>query len=190
LKITQFPLLLKQNGALLIIDGHHRSYINRKLGRKAIWSYSLSLPVQTTRRRLQLTLDLLEIKEVSKIEDEELQTWAHILKILKYYEHLYRVPFFMRSMSIPLSQLIPTQPAIEIDRLYPLREPEVPITCLESSSRYYILDGHVRSLSASFMDKRNISAIILWNRSIQNFGVERHAQTLGLTSLEDIEIVD
>jgi len=95
----------------------------------------------------------------------------------------------MKPITVPLEQLVPTQPVIEIERLYPLREPRVPIACLESGGRYYILDGHARSLSLRLLGRNSISAIVLWTKRRRRFGVERNAERLGLTSLRDIKIV-
>jgi len=182
-------VVLKDGEVFFIIDGHHRAFIDKKLGKSRIQSYVLSLPSAHLSKRQWFSLDCLEIGEVVQIEDPELNTWARILKLLKYYEKIYKVPFQMRQLNIRIDELVPTQPVIEEERLYPLREPSVPIACLESGGRYYILDGHVRSLSARLLGQSTISAIILWSKEINRFGVEKNSESLGLTSLGDIRIL-
>ncbi len=182
-------VVLKQGGVFFVVDGHHRSYINWKLGKSSILSFVLTIPTIVHARQTQLSLDSLEIKDVSKIEDAELRTWSRIVKLLKYYERLYDSAFQMAQMDISLNELVPTQTVIEVDRLYPIREPRVPIACLESSGRYYILDGHVRSLSARLLGQSTISAIVLRTQAVTRFGVEKNAENLGLASLRDIRIV-
>ena len=182
-------IVLRQEGALFVIDGHHRAYISKKLGRPRIRSYVLSVSSAFLSKRRWLSLDYLEIGDVAEIGDPELNTWAQILKLLKYYEKIYKARFQMKPLSIPIEELVPTQPVIEKERLYPLREPRVPIACLESSGRYYILDGHVRSLSARLLGQETVSAIILWSKEIRRFGVEKNSESLGLTSLRDVQIL-
>jgi len=182
-------IVLRQEGALFVIDGHHRAYISKKLGRPRIRSFVLSVPSPFLSKRRWLSLDYLEIGDVAEIDDPELNTWAQILKLLKYYEKIHKVTFQMKTLNIPMEELVPTQPVIEKERLYPLREPRVPIACLESGEKYYILDGHVRSLSARLLGEGTVSAIVLWSKEIKTFGVEKSSRGLGLTSLGDIRIL-
>jgi len=58
----------------------------------------------------------------------------------------------------------------------------------ESIDRYYILDGHARSLRAGQLGLKSINAMILSPRTLIDFEVVRTAREMDLKNLKDIVI--
>jgi len=182
-------IAVEQGGQHFIIDGHHRSFINKKLGKGTIKAYVINLPPVSLRPRVASSLDEIPIKDVGEIDDPILATWGQILILLKYYEAIYSTPFTMKREMVSLDSLVPTQPLIEEARLDSIREILVPVVGLRHNERVYILDGHVRTLFAKRKGKQSIQAIILVPSKPVDYGVVKAAERMGLKSLEDIKIL-
>jgi len=163
-------IAVEQGGQYFIIDGHHRSFIYKKLGRRTIKAHVLSLPPVSLRPKVASSLDDIPIKDVGEIDDTILATWGQILILLKYYEAIYSTPFTMKREMVRLDAL-------------------VPVVGLRHNERVYILDGHVRALFAKRKRKRSIQAIILVSSKPVDYGVVKAAEKMGLKSLDDIKIL-
>jgi len=182
-------IAVEQGGQYFIIDGHHRAFINKKLGRRTIKAYVLGLPPVSLRPKVASSLDEIPIKDVGEIDDPILATWGQILILLKYYEAIYSTPFTMKREMVPLDSLVPTQPLIEGARLGSIREILVPVVGLRHNEQVYILDGHVRTLFAKRKRKQSVQAIILVPSKSVEYGVVKAAERMGLKSLNDIQIL-
>ena len=87
------PIIAVRRGEdYFVLDGHHRSYISRKLLCKNIKANVLSFPDGACYRDVgKRSLDDLPIKEVAEIDDMIVRTWQRTLSILKHYEALYNI---------------------------------------------------------------------------------------------------
>jgi len=182
-------IAVEQGGQYFIIDGHHRSFIYKKLGKGTIKAFVISLPPVSLRPRVASSLDEIPIKGVGEIDDTILATWGQILILLKYYEAVYSTLFTMKREMVRLDSLVPTQPLIEGARLDSIREILVPVVGLKHNEQVYILDGHVRALFAKRKGKQSIQAIILEPSKPIVYGVVKAAEKMELKSLDDIKIL-
>jgi len=184
-------ITVEREGDFFVLDGHHRSYLSRKLLHEIIRSYVLTFPSNHSYRELQKhSLDGLPIMEVTGIDDPILRTWQRILSILKHYEAIYNVPFFMRIEQTRLECLTPTQFHINKTQVDAIETPLVPIVCLRYSGRYYILDGHARALRAKQLNRTFIQTIVLFPEAPIDYGIAKTAKETGLRYIEDIEIMN
>jgi hypothetical protein len=72
-----------------VLDGHHRSFISKKLMKKTVKACLLNFPKNKTYRTVaKRSLEGLPIKDVGVIDDPLMKTWGQIPTILKYYEAL------------------------------------------------------------------------------------------------------
>ncbi|MEM2111642.1 MAG: ParB N-terminal domain-containing protein [Candidatus Bathyarchaeia archaeon] len=183
-------ITVKQQKDYFILDGHHRSYILTKLMEKTVRAYVLKFPESKNyRAQPRRRLEELPIKDVAPIDNPILRAWAQILTLLKYYELLYNISFKLKRVKVPLSDLIPTQPQILKRQIDSISEILVPILCVKEDNRFYILDGHARSLRAKQLKMSCIKAFILFPEREINFGIAKTAKNLNLASLDDIKIV-
>ncbi len=184
-------IAVEHNRDHFILDGHHRSFISKKLGKNTIKACVLKFPPDRSYgAKPKQPLEGLPIRDVAAIDDPVVMTWGQILTLLKYYEAVHGVYFGMRKKSVALRSLVPTQPQVSRSRIATLKELLVPITCIRREAKYYILDGHARSLRARQLGLEEISAICLVPDTEVDFGIVRTANGMGLRSLEDIKIVE
>jgi len=66
----------------------------------------------------------------------------------------------------------------------------VPIACVKYEGRFFILDGHVRSLRAKELGLKSIQTIILSPEKKIDFGIVKAVKEMNIRSLEDIQIVE
>jgi len=186
------PIVAVKHGEeYFILDGHHRSYISKKLMKETIRAYVLKFPrSKSYRARPKRPLKDLPIKDVAAIDDPILRTWGQILTLLKYYEALYSISFNLRKEKAPLMDLIPTQPQIRKEQIDLIKELLVPIVCIKHQGKFYILDGHARSLRAMQLGLESVQAIILFPEVEIDFGIIKAAREMNLENLGDIKIVD
>jgi len=174
-----------------ILDGHHRSYIRLKLAEPLIWAHVLLFPRHRPfRERERRRLEEMTAIRVGPIDDPVLATWNQILELLRYYEGVHRTPFTLKEVYVPLTQLIPTQPVVNLSRVLGVRGMSAPIACLEVDNQYSILDGHARALAAKGAGLHSIHAIVLVPSRPVRFGIVATAERMGLKALEDITIVE
>ncbi|MDQ1280591.1 MAG: hypothetical protein QG670_1854 [Thermoproteota archaeon] len=142
-------IAVKNDEDYFILDGHHRSFISIKLKKKLIRAYVLKFPENKNYRfQLKRPLKGLPIKNVNIINDPILMSWSQILTVMKYYEALYRCYFTLRQETVSLGNLVPTQSIVKKAQIDLITEILVPILCIIYKDKYYILDGHSRSLRA------------------------------------------
>ena len=110
--------------------------------------------------------------------------------MVKHYEAIYNMPFCLHETNINLEDLIPTQPRVEKTRIETITKVQVPIVCVYQKEKYYVVDGHARSLRAKELHIKSIRAMILTPPQKMVFGIARAADELGLRSLEDVAIID
>ncbi len=184
-------IAVKRDEDFFVLDGHHRSYISKKLKKKTVKTYVLNFPRNKSYRALpKRLLEDLPIKDVGAIDNSILKTWGQILTILKYYESLYDIYFYLRAEQTWLKNLVPTQSQIRRKQIDAIKELLVPILCIEYHGRLYILDGHARSLRAKQLGSDSVQAVILSPEVTIDFGIVKTVKEMNIRSLEDIQIVD
>ncbi|HDO41656.1 MAG TPA: hypothetical protein ENH03_02000, partial [Candidatus Bathyarchaeota archaeon] len=123
------------------------------------------------------------------IRDPILRAWSQIIILLKYYEKIYNTPFYFKIKYLSLNELVPTQPQVERRQILSIKRLLVPIVCIEHEGRYYILDGHARTLRAREIGMNSIRAIILTPKSGVEYGIVKTVKNLGLESIDNLKIV-
>jgi IMP dehydrogenase len=158
--------------------------------KKTVKAYVLKFPENTSYRAIaKRPFEELPIKDVSIIDDIILKTWQRILGIMKHYEAIYHVPFNLKKEQVRLEDLVPTQPQVIKAQIDSIREPLVPIACIEHQGKYYILDGHARSLRAKQLGLDSTEAMVLLPPVKMDFGIIKTAKETNLRTLEDIRIL-
>jgi len=185
------PIITVKHGEdYFVLDGHHRSFIFRKLLKKTARAYVLKFPKEKSYRHVpKRPLEELPIKDVSVIDDLIIKAWQRPLSILKHYEALYNIPFYLKKKQVSLEDLVPTQSQVEKAQINAIKELLVPIVCIQYQDKYYILDGHARALRAKQLRLESIKTIILTPAVQIDFGIVKTAEETNLKSLEDIETV-
>ncbi|MGD0496050.1 MAG: hypothetical protein ABSB28_08405 [Candidatus Bathyarchaeia archaeon] len=184
------PIIAVERGEdYFVLDGHHRSFISKKLEKKTIMAKVLKFPKDTGYRDVpKSSLEDLPIKEVAAIDDLIVKAWGRILNILKQYEVLYHMHFHMKEEQVHLKDLSPTQPEVLKEQIDGINRLLVPVACIEYDKRYYVLDGHARCLRAKQLGLKSIQAIVLLPQVHVDFGIVKTAKEMKLESLEDITI--
>lgn len=113
-----------------------------------------------------------------------------MLTLLKYYEAIYHVFFCFKEEEVALDLLIPTQPSVTRRQVDSIGELLVPITCVQQQGRFYILDGHARSIHAKEIGLKSIHAMVLDPEVEVDFGIARTTRRTNLRGLEDIKILE
>jgi hypothetical protein len=183
-------IAVKRVEDFFVLDGHHRSFISKKLMKKTVKAYVLKFPKYKSYRAIaKRSLEDLPIKDVGVIDDPLMKTWGQILTILKYYEALYDIFFYLRKEQVRLEDLVPTQSQIRRERIDSIKELLVPIACVKHQGRFYVLDGHARSLRTKELGSEFIQAMILSPEVNIDFGIIKVVKEMNIRSLEDIQIV-
>jgi IMP dehydrogenase len=174
-----------------VLDGHHRAFIRRKLLFKTIKAHVLRFPEgRSYREILRHPLEDLRIKDVSPIEDPILKAWQRILFVVEHYEAIYNLPFYLNKEKVNLKDLVPTQPHVGKKQIDAITKLLVPIVCICYANKYYILDGHARSLRAKELGLDSLEAMVLLSTAKIDFGIVKTAQDMGLRQLEDVRIIE
>jgi len=183
-------IAVKRMEDFFVLDGHHRSFISKKLMKKTVKAYVLKFPKNKSYRAIaKHSLEDLPIKDVGVIDDPLMKTWGQILTILKYYEALYNISFHLRMEQVRLKDLVPTQFQMRRERVDSIKELLVPIACIKYEGRFYILDGHARSVRAKQLEFESIQAIILSPEVKIDFGIVKAVKEMNVRSLDDIQVV-
>jgi hypothetical protein len=183
-------IAVKRMEDFFVLDGHHRSFISKKLMKKTVKAYVLNFPNNKSYRAIaKRSLEDLPIKDVGVIDDPLMKTWGQILTILKYYEALYNISFHLKKEQVRLKDLVPTQSQIRRERVDSIKELLVPIACVKHEGRFYILDGHARSLRAKESGLEFVQAIILSPEVGIDFGIVKAVKEMNIRSLDDIQVV-
>ena len=184
------PIIAVERGDdYYVLDGHHRAYISSKIQKKNIRSLVMRFPRGTSYRDVpKSSLEDMNIREVAPLSGVILIAWARILKILKHYEALYHMHFYMRREKILLKDLSPTEPELLRSQIQAISKLLVPIVCVKHEDRYYVLDGHARCLRAKQLGLKSIEAILIFPQIPVHFGIVKTAKEMGLCRLEDIHV--
>jgi hypothetical protein len=184
------PITVVNSGRdYLVLDGHHRAFICRKLMHKKIRAHVLRFPEgKTYREILRHPLEDLRIKDISTIEEPILKAWQRILYVCEHYEAIYNIPFYLDRRCVNLEQLVPTQSYVGRAQVEAIKKLLVPIVCVCQGDKCYVLDGHARSLRAKELGQNSIDTIVLLPPHKIDFGIVKTAEDMGLHRLEDIEI--
>jgi len=128
-------ITVKRDGDYFVVDGHHRAFIFKKLLKKTTRAYVLRFPDDKKFRVVpKRSLETLPIKDVGDIEDPILKAWQRTLGILKHYEAIYNVPFYLEQEQVYLEDLVPTQPQVGKKQMEAIKELLVPIVCIRARS--------------------------------------------------------
>ena len=183
-------IAVKRAEDFFVLDGHHRSFISKKLMKKTVRAYVLKFPKEKSYRAVpKRSLEDLPIKDIGVIDDSLLKTWGQILTILKYYESVYDISFHLRKEQVRLKDLIPTQFQMRRERVDSIKELLVPIACVKYEGRFYVLDGHARSLRAKELGLDSVQAMILSPEVKIDFGIVKAVKEMNIRSLDDIQVV-
>ena len=181
-------IIVKREPDYFVLDGHHRTFIHKKLRNKTIKAYVLKFPENAGYRAVpKRPLEDLPIKEVSVIDDSILKAWQQTLSILRHYEAIYNVPFYLRKEQVYLKTLVPTQSDVLKPQIDAIKELLVPIVCIHYQDKYYILDGHARAIRAKQLKLDLIEAIVLLPAIQIDFGIVKTAREMKLRSIEDVK---
>ena len=182
-------IVVERRNDYFILDGHHRVFIHRKFKEETVKAAVLRFPRGANYRYVKkLSIEDLPAKEIGSIDDPILKAWARILNIMKQYEALYHMPFYMEKKQVALTSLSPTQPEVLKTQIDAIRKLVVPIICLEFGHRYFILDGHARCLKARQSGLASIQSIVLQPRIPVEYGIVKTAREMKLRTLDDIAI--
>jgi len=182
-------IAVKRMEDFFVLDGHHRSFISKKL-MKTVKAYVLKFPKNKSYRTVpKRSLEDLPIKDIGVIDDPLMKTWGQILTILKYYESVYDISFYLMKEQVHLKDLVPTQFQMRRERVDAIKKLLVPIVCVKYEGRFYILDGHARSLRAKESGLEFIQAIILSPEVGIDFGIVTAVKEMNIRSLDGIQIV-
>lgn len=66
---------------------------------------------------------------------------ALILIILKHYEAMYNIFFYLSKIQVCWRDLVPIESEMKRKQIDEIKEVLVPIVCIQCQGRYYILDG-------------------------------------------------
>ncbi|MEM3745040.1 MAG: ParB N-terminal domain-containing protein [Candidatus Bathyarchaeia archaeon] len=184
-------ITVRKGGEYYIVDGHHRSYILTKMMEETIESYVLRFPEEVSYRAPpKRAIEMLPIIEPAPIDDPILKAWSQIITLLKYYEAIYDVPFYMIVENVPLDKIVPTQPQISRKQLMAIERLLVPIVCIKHEGKYYVLDGHARVLKARKMGLEAIRAVLLIPKKDVEYGIVKTVNRLGLKGIDDVKICE
>lgn len=174
-----------------VLDGHHRAFIKKKLMYETIKAQVLEFPEGKTYREVpRRPLEDLRIKDVGPIEDPILKAWQRILFVVEHYEAIYNIPFHLSKEHVNVKNLVPTQSHVGKTQIDAIKELLVPIVCIHQGEKYYILDGHARSLRAKELGLDSIEAMILLPTVKIDFGIVKTAEAMGLRQLEDVKVME
>lgn len=185
------PIIAVKHGMdYFVLDGHHRSFIYKKLMNKTIKAYVLEFPQGTSYRDItKRPFEDLRIKEVASIEDPILKAWQRTLFVVEHYEAIYNIPFYFKKEQVKLNNLVPTQSQVGRAQIDAIKKLLVPIVCVHQEDKYYILDGHARSLRAIQLGLDSIEALVMVTTVQISYGIVKTAEAMNLHRLEDIKIM-
>jgi len=184
-------ITIRKGGEYYVVDGHHRAYILAKMMEEMVSSYVLRFPEEVSYRAPpKRSIEGMPIIEPSPIDEPILKAWSQIIVLLKCYEEIYGIPFYMKIKMIPLKDLIPTQSQVNKRQILSIEKLLVPIACVEYEGKYYILDGHARTLRAKESGLNEIRAVIFMPKEKVEYGIIKTAERMGLKNINDINIVE
>jgi len=165
----------------------------RDVGRLMFRTGFSKLPVIDEEDRL---LGIITNTDVIRSQIEK-TTPEKLNKIVEAYRRLgFKVKVY--TDTIPVNKIRPTQGKIYADelqgRIYELKrglaEPIIVIKKRDRDDKYILVDGHHRVVACNILKIPELEAYVIEIDTDRKLGIERTADSLGLKSIEDIEIVD
>lgn len=185
-------ITIKTENIDYIIDGHHRAYAKYLLEHEGINAYR----IEFNNYMPKASYDIKGLKTVETGEElpEEYTPWKAVIKLVEYYRKLYGGEVKLKKVRININFLVPTQKYVEknkLEREYGVELKKIaPIVCLEYEGKYYILDGHTRSLKAKLQGEKEVDVLVLIPKVSVTPGVVRICIISGLRSLNDVEVIE
>jgi len=182
-------VVVERDTDYFVLDGHHRCYVFRKLQHDTASAYIIRFPVGRQYRDVpKRSIEDLPIKEVSPIEDPILRAWQRTFSILKHYEAIYAVSFYLRKDHVKIADLVPTQSHVGRMQVEAIKQLLVPITCVQHLDRYYILDGHARAVRARQLGQEAVDVMVLVPAVPIGFGIVKTAEEMNFRGMDDLKI--
>ncbi len=185
-------ITIRTKEADYIIDGHHRAYAKYLLDLEGINAYRILFNNYSPKNSYSIS----ELKTIETGEEltEEFAPWKALIKLIEYYRKLYGGEIKLKRIKVNIDSLVPTQKYVEkykLDKEYIVEHEKIaPIVCLEHEGKYYILDGHIRSLKAKLEGKKELDVIVLIPKVPVTPGIVRTCLVSGLRSLDDVEVIE
>ncbi|QCJ47902.1 MULTISPECIES: CBS domain-containing protein [Haloprofundus] len=116
-------------------------------------------------------------------------------KLMRTLEQIHDVPVHEERRLISISSLIPTQGRVYADELegrrYELeRGLAEPLVVIDNDGTLLLADGHHRVLAAARSEMDEMDAYVIVVDDVVELGMQRTAEKEGLSSIDDIDIVD
>ncbi|WP_396613182.1 CBS pair associated ParBc domain-containing protein [Haloferax sp. S1W] len=116
-------------------------------------------------------------------------------KLMRTLEQIHGITVHQERRTVPISDLIPTQARVYADELegrrYELnRGLAEPLVVIDNKGTYLLADGHHRVLAADRAGIETMDAYIIVIDDPIELGMQRTAEKEGLSSIDDIDIVD
>ncbi len=116
-------------------------------------------------------------------------------KLIRTLESLHDITVGEERRTVPLSNLIPTQGKVYADELegrrYELEHGLAePLVVIDVDDRLLLADGHHRVMAADRLDIEDMDAYVIVIDEEIELGMERTARREGLSSIDDITVVD
>ena len=116
-------------------------------------------------------------------------------KLMRTLEQIHGITVHEERDSIDLDALIPTQARVYADELegrqYELeRGLAEPLVVIDNAGTFLLADGHHRVMAAARLGIEEMDAYVIVVDDPVELGMERTAEKEGLSSIDDIEVVD
>ncbi|WP_224269518.1 CBS domain-containing protein [Haloprofundus salinisoli] len=116
-------------------------------------------------------------------------------KLMRTLEQIHNVPVHEERRLVSISSLIPTQGRVYADELegrrYELeRGLAEPLVVIDNDGTLLLADGHHRVLAAARSEMDEMDAYVIVVDDVVELGMQRTAEKEGLSSIDDIDIVD
>ncbi|KTG10047.1 hypothetical protein AUR64_10625 [Haloprofundus marisrubri] len=116
-------------------------------------------------------------------------------KLMRTLEQIHDVPVHEERRRIQIGALIPTQARVYADELegrrYELeRGLAEPLVVIDNAGTLLLADGHHRVLAAARSEMDEMDAYVIVVDDVVELGMQRTAEKEGLSSIDDIDVVD
>lgn len=176
------------NKRIYVIDGHHRLLIHKLFKEDTMNSYIL-LPAGEIEYYKPLR-NIMDLSIMKMPLSRENLPFLNAVKIVLYYRRIYGDFFHLEHRNVDVLSLVPTQPLISAEGLEYWRNKYSPITCLEYLDKLYILDGHTRAFAKVLKKEYSVEALVIKSAVNISFKIVETTRKLGLSSIEDVKVVE
>ena len=116
-------------------------------------------------------------------------------KLMRTLEQIHGITVHQERRTVAIRSLIPTQARVYADELegrkYELeRGLAEPLVVIDNNGTLLLADGHHRALAADRIDIEEMEAYVIVIDDPVELGMQRTAENEGLSSIDDIDIVD